>query len=178
MGKPRLQKEILGVIVAGLLAASASAAAAQTRAELPGREEIAKYRLRKASVSVAATARRIELLVVDGPATMVVYLDDASVTRWLANNSWLLALDDRTLRDTSSEFSSVILKHADPSYASGLILTRSFRGRRPSSYLTTWVGRTRHTVVPMSTAQARSLALALGRAAEVSRKMKLAPSRP
>ncbi|MFN2398843.1 MAG: hypothetical protein ABR543_09440 [Gemmatimonadaceae bacterium] len=178
MGKPRLQKEILAVIVGVLLAASASTAAAQARPDVPGREEIAKYRLRKASVSVAATAGRIELLVVDGPAAMVVYLDEASVTRWLDNNAWLLDLDARTRPDTSSEFSSVILKHSDPSYASGLILTRSFRGRKPTSYLTTWVGRTRHTVVQMSTAQTRSLALALGRAAQVSRSMKLAVTRP
>lgn len=174
MGKPRFQNDTIAVVVAALLAASASAVAAQPRPELASREEIAKYRLRSASVSVAATEARVELLLVDGPSAMIVYLDDASITRWLDNNKWLLDLKPRTRPDTAFEFSSVILKHSDPSYASGLILTRSFRDRGSSAYLTAWIGRTRHTVISLSSGQARSFALALGRAAEVSRRMKLA----
>jgi hypothetical protein len=87
------------------------------------------------------------------------------VLAWADSADALLGLSREDLARDSAELSTTVLQHPDPSYASGVKLTRVFTRKRTKCFLYVWVGRHNYTAIPLSDRDARSVVSALKRAA-------------
>lgn len=154
------KRSILALAAVSLLVAmNAAALHAQN-----GRRDVGTYVMGDAAVRVTAAAPRVELLVVQEPATMMIYLEGQSVLAWTDSADKLLRLSRHEMSGRE-EVETAILKHPDPSYANGVLLTRVLKGKRTQCYLSVWVGRSSYTAIPLNDREARSLVSAMRRAA-------------
>jgi hypothetical protein len=106
----------------------------------------------------------VELLVLQEPSAIMVYLEGRSVLEWADSADKVLHVSRKDLSPGHEEVETAILKHPDPSYANGVLLSRVFKGKRTQCYLSVWVGRNSYTAIPISDRDARSLVAALRRA--------------
>ncbi len=145
------------------LAALALALAAPAMLAQAESREVGTYVMGGAALRVTAATPRVELLVVQSAATMMIYLDGRSVMAWADSAEKMLRLGRGEV--PGGEVTTTILKHPDPSYGNGVMLARVFKEKRTQCYLYAWVGRGSYTAIPMSDKQARSVIAALKRAA-------------
>ncbi len=154
------KRPVPGLIALALAALIApSALSAQN-----GRHDVGTYVMGGAAVRVTAAAPRVELLVLQEPSALMIYLDGLSVLAWADSADKLLRLSRKELSPGYEEVETSILTNPDPSYANGVLLSRVFKGKRTQCYLSVWVGRNSYTAIPISDRDARSLVAALRRA--------------
>lgn len=137
---------------------------------LPTRRTIAEYNVDDVTLRISADAPRVEVFLWRKPQAIVVYLDSRSIERWLDSASAFVAHDGDTPTGEPIERSSPVLRNADPSYRSGLELTRRATDRSSQLFLTAWVGDHSAAMVPMRKSQARGFLAALREAAHVARR--------
>jgi hypothetical protein len=157
-----VDKRLMAMLALQLAAAALSPL---SRAESQERRDVGTYVMGDAAVRVTAAAPRVEMLVVQSPATMMLYLDGRSTLAWADSAEQILRLKRDDVPYGHTEVETTVLRHPDPSYSNGVLLTRVFRDKRTHCYLTTWVGRNSYTAIEMSDKQARSVVSALKRAA-------------
>ena len=154
----------LAAVICGIFASLPSSVEAQER------RDVGTYVMGDAAVRVTAAAPRVEMLVVQSPATMMLYLDGRSLLEWTDEANKILRLKRKDVPYDSTEIETTVLKNPDSSYGNGVLLTRVFRAKKTHCYLTAWVGRNSYTAIEMSDREARSVVAALRRAAlEVGR---------
>jgi len=137
---------------------------------LPTRRTIAEYNVDDVTLRISADAPRVEVFLWRSPQAIVVYLDSRSIERWLDSAFAFVADDGDTPNGEPTERSSPVLRHVDPSYRSGLELTRRATDRGSQLFLTAWVGDHSAAMVPMRRSQARGFLAALRDAAHVARR--------
>lgn len=137
---------------------------------LPATRTIAEYNVDDVTLRISADAPRVEVFLWRKPQAIVVYLDSRSIERWLDTASAFVAGALHAPNGASVERSTPVLRHADPSYRSGLEFTRRATDRGSRLYLTAWVGDHSAAMVPMRTSQARGFLAALREAAHVARR--------
>jgi hypothetical protein len=140
------------------------------RSSLPVARTIAEYNVDDVTLRISADAPRVEVFLWRSPQAIVVYLDARSIERWLDSASAFVAHDGDAPNGEPTERSSPVLRHADPSYRSGLELTRRVTDRGSQLFLTAWVGDHSAAMVPMRKSQARGFLAALREAAHVARR--------
>jgi hypothetical protein len=137
---------------------------------LPATRTIAEYNVDDVTLRISADAPRVEVFLWRRPQAIVVYLDSRSIERWLDTATAFIADGLHAPNGSPVEQSTPVLRHADPSYRSGLELTRRATDRGSRLYLTAWVGDHSAAMVPMRTSQARGFLAALREAAHVARR--------
>lgn len=157
------------VVLALLFAPALSVPVLAQRSALPAVRTIAEYNVDDVTLRISVDAPRVEVFLWRKPQAIVVYLDSRSIERWL-DSAFAFVRDDRMPTGSEHERSTRILRHADSSYRSGLMLTRQATGRSSRLFLTGWVGDHSAAMVPMRASQARGFLAALRDAAHVARR--------
>lgn len=139
-------------------------------ATLPAVRTIAEYNVDDVTLRISADAPRVEVFLWRRPQAIVVYLDSRSIERWLDSASAFVRDDFGAPNGSPVERSTRVLRHADPSYRSGLELTRRATERGSRLFLTAWVGDHSAAMVPLRASQARGFLAALREAAHVARR--------